>query len=279
MRPVSTSLLAVVLLLATLSACGEERTVGEAAGSEYDGPLYLPEGEGSHSRAGAAGDVVDCDTWGSGGAFHGDVYTEGATADDPRAAVRTAYSEGLFWTMPPDLRVAAETDDRVLYVAEVGGRTKAALVVHDGKGSEGTGGDGWYAESWATCDVVEMPPEFVEQLGYEVWTDPGGRVVPTTDLIVMRGPEHCDWQDMTFLSLSRPGADPMFVREPHPELGDHFAEPYEPRTSLPADAVDSGFRHDGERLWLAADRSRAYVDATPEDVEAWPRTVQPLGCD
>lgn len=280
-RPVRVvpALLGVALALGALSACGAERSLSEAATFQYDGPLQLPAGEGRNPRAGAAGDVVDCDTWGSGQAFHGEEYVEGATADDPDTAVDTAFSEGLFFSMPRDLLVAAKTDDRVLYVAEVDGRPKAALIVHEGEGSEGAGGDGWYAESWAVCDAVELPSDFVAEIGYEVWTDADGRAVPTTELSVMRGPEHCDWQDMTFLTLPGPGAGPTFVRDPDPGLRDYFADPYEPHTELPADAVDSGFRHDGDRLWLAPDRSRVYVGTAADDVEAWPRTAQPLGCD
>lgn len=264
--------------LGALGAYGDEPSVGGAASVAYGGPLHLAEGEGRHPRAGAAGDVVDCDTWGTGQAFHGEEYAEGATADDPQKAVKTARSEGLFFSMPPDLRVAAETDDRVLFVAEVDGLPKAALIVHDGEGSEGAGGDGWYAESWAACDAVELPEDFVEELGYEVWTDADGRAVPTTELTVMSGPEHCGWEDMTFLSLGRTEREPTFVRDPDPQLGDYLAEPYEEHAQLPAGAVDTGFRHGDDRLWLAPDRARAYVGASPDDVEVWPRTVQQLGC-
>lgn len=279
MRPFSacSALLAFAVALGSLGACGEELSLGEAATFQYDGPLHLAEGEGRHPRAGAAGDVVDCDAWGTGQAFQGEEYAEGATADDPEQAVRYAFSEGLFLSMPQELKVAAETADRVLYVAEVDGLPKAALIVHDGAGSEGAGGDGWYAESWAVCDAVELPGDFVEQSGYEVWTDADGRSVPTTELEVVRGPEHCDWQDMTFLTLRR-GEDSTFVRNADPDLGDYFAEPYREHAELPADAVDTGFRHGDDRLWLAPDRARAYVGATPGDVEVWPRTVQPLGC-
>lgn len=272
----------VLLSWALLAACGQESAVGPAATTSYDGPLHLPEGEGRHPRSGAAGDVVDCDAWGTGGVFHGEMYSEGATADDPAGALRTAYSEGLAFSVPPDLAVAAESDDRVLYVAEVAGRPKAAVVVHDGKGSEGAGGDGWYLESWAVCDVVELPADFVEELGYEVWTGVDGRVVPTDRLEVLRGPEHCDWQDMTFLSLGRwDDRPPTFVRDPNPDpvLADHLAEPYRSHMSLSATAVDSGFRRGVDRLWLEPDGSRAYVGADPDDVEMWPRMTTPLGCD
>lgn len=284
MRPVGSSLLQVALSallpLVSLASCGTERPRGEEAATSYDGPLHLAEGEGRHPRAGAAGDVVDCDAWGTGGAFHGDVYSEGATSGSPAGAVETAHGEGLA-PMPRDLVVAAESEDRVLYVAEVAGRPKAALIVHDGQGSEGAGGDGWYPESWAVCDIVELPADFVEELGYEIWTDADGRIVPTRRLEVLRGPEHCDWQDMTFLSLGRwDDQAPTFVRDPDPEpyLREYLAEPYLPHVTLPAGAVDSGFRRGRDRLWLAPDRSRAYVGTAPDDVEMWPRMVQPLGC-
>ena len=283
-RPVGSSLLVVVfaalLPLLSLAACGTERSLGEPAAASYDGPLYLAEGEGRHPRAGAAGDVVDCDAWGTGGAFGG-VYSEGATSDSPAGAVKTAYSEGL-WSMPRDLAVAAVSDDRVLYVAEAADRPKASLIVPDGQGAEGAGGDGWYAESWAVCDLVELPADFVEELGYQVWTDAKGQSVPTRRLEVFRGPEHCDWQDMTFLSLGRwDDQAPTFVRDPDPDpsLRECLAEPYLPQATLPAGAVDSGFRRGQDQLWLAPDRSRAYVGPAPEDVEMWPRMVKRLDCE
>lgn len=282
-RPVGSSLVrmcSALLLMTWLVACGEDISLDDKAATSYEGPLHLAEGEGRHPRAGAAGDVVDCNAWGSGGAFHGDVYSEGATSDDPAKAVKTAFSEGLFLSMPRDLAVAAESDDRVLYVAEVAGLPKAALIVHDGEGTEGTGGDGWYLESWAVCDVVELPADFVEDLGYEVWTDAGGQVVPTRRLEVFRGAEHCDWEAMTFLSLGRwDDGVPTFVRNPEPSLREYVAEPYRAHTTLPEDAVDSGFRRGKDRLWLATDRSRAFVGADPDDVELWPRMVKRLGCD
>jgi hypothetical protein len=279
LRPV---LCAALLPLPWLVACGEETSLGTEATASYDGPLHLAEGEGRYPQGGAAGNVVDCNAWGTGGTFQGDVYSEGATSDSPAKAVETAYSEGLFWSMPEGLAVAAHSDDRVLYVVEVGGLSKGALIVHDGQGTEGTGGDGWYVESWAVCDIVELPANFVEKLGYEVWTDKDGQVVPTRRLEVFHGAEHCDWQDMTFLNLGHwDDQVPTFVRDPDPDpyLREYLAEPYQAHTTLPADAVDSGFRRGDNVLWLAPDRSRAYVGAAPDDVEMWPRMVERLGCD
>ncbi len=264
--------------LAALTACGPDASPGAPATTAYDGPLHLPEGEGRHPRAGAAGDVVDCDAWGTGGAFHGEVYVEGATSDSPAAAARTAAREGLGLSRPRDLRVAAESEDRVLYVVEVDGRVKAALIVRDGQGAAGTGGDGWYPESWAECDLVELPADLVEEAGRQIWTDTDGRIVPSRRLTVFRGAEHCDWQRMTFLSLGRYGRAPTFVRDPAPFLAEQAEVAYLPHTRLPADSVDSGFRRGPDRLWLAPDRSLAYVGASPGDVERWPRLVEPPGC-
>jgi hypothetical protein len=281
-HPRSTSLVLGFLALTTLlAACGSDAAVDDGSPSSvsYDGPLHLAEGEGRHPRAGAAGDVVDCNVWGTGGAFGGDVYSEGATSDAPAEAVETAYGEGLALSVPRDLAVAAESDDRVLYVAEAAGLPKAAVIVHEGEGTAGAGGDGWYVESWAVCDVVELPAAFVEERGYEVWTDAEGRVVPTRRLAVFRGAEHCGWQRMTFLSLGSPReGGPTFVRNPDRALRDDVAEPYQAHQPLPADAVDTGYRRGGDRLWLAPNRSRAYVGATTDDVEMWPRTVERLSC-
>ena len=79
---------------------------------------------------------------------------------------------------------------------------------------------------------------------------------------------------MTFLDLGTA----TYVREPHPDLADHFAERYRAHATLPADAVDTGYQRDGDHLWLSPDEKRAFV-GTRSDVEVWPRTTRPLGCD
>ncbi len=129
-------------------------------------------------------------------------------------------------------------------------------------------------ESWAHCDFSELPPSFTDSIGLQIWTDAEGRAVPTTTIESWVGPEHCDWQSMTFLML---GED-TYVRHPLPELSDYVVMPFETRTELPADAVDTGFERDGDHLWLSSDGRRAFVGTTAE-VEAWPRESRPLGCD
>jgi hypothetical protein len=255
-----------------MGGCGHD-SVGKPAETVYAGPLYVKAAVAEHPKAGAAGDIVDCDTWGDGGFEQQDVYSEGATADSPEQALTTARSEGVFGGVQEGLRVTAQDDDRVLYVLEVSGLVKQAVVVHDGPATDGAGGPGWYVESWAVCDYSELPRSYTDSIGLQIWTDHSGRSVPTSSIASWIGPEHCDWQSMTFLYLG----NGVFVRDPQPELANYFDTPYRAATSLPEDVVDTGYVRDGRHLWLSADRQQAYV-GTPDSVEAWPRTTKPLGC-
>ena len=78
---------------------------------------------------------------------------------------------------------------------------------------------------------------------------------------------------MTFLSL---GDERTYVRRPLPEVRQWVDGAFEASLQLPADAVDTGYRRDDDRLWLSPSGDRAYV-GRPDDVEAWPRAR--LGCD
>ncbi len=217
---------------------------------------------------------MECDTWGSGGFSDAEVYGDGATADTAERALEVARSERLFGGAQEGLRVGKEEDDRILYVLEVQGAIKQAVIVHNGPATEGAGGPGWYVESWAHCDFSEFPRSFTDGIGLGVWTNASGRPVPTTTIESWRGPEHCNWQSMTFLSLGKA----VYVRDPQSDLADFFAEPYRQHAELPAAAMDTGFERDGQHLWLSADDQRAFV-GTADDVEVWPRTIEPLGCE
>lgn len=257
-----------------LAGCGDVAArTGRPAEQTYEGPLHVTRAEAMHPGAGAAGDVVDCATWGGGG-FSGErVYDGGATADMPAQALDVSHSEGGFGGVQTGLLVAKEENNRVLYVLEVEGVVKQAVIVHNGPATEGAGGSGWYVESWAHCDYSELPRTFTDSIGLQIWAGDDGRAAPTTKIESWTGPEHCDWQSMTFLNLGKA----VYVRSPQPDLADYFADPYEEHAVLPADAVDTGFQRDGNHLWLSADKQRAFVGSKP-DVEVWPRTIQQLGC-
>jgi len=275
MRGHPATLVYALVLLAGACADNETVTVG-TADRPYEGPLHVTRADAEHPDAGAAGNVVECDTWGDGGVSNAEVYDGGATADSPEQALDVARSEGLWSVAMEGLGVAKREDDRVLSVLEVDDVVKQALIVRDGPATEGAGGPGWYLESWARCDFAELPRSFTDSLGLQIWTDPAGNPVPTTKIESWTGAAHCDWESMTFLYLDG-DEEAAFVRAPQPDLGEFFAEPYVEHAELPADAKDTGFTRDGNRLWVSADRQRAYVGAA-DDVEVWPRTIQPLGC-
>lgn len=270
----STVALVVPIVALAGSACGDAEVAStQPADEPYEGTLHISRHEAEHPGAGAAGEVVDCTAWGNGGFSDADVYREGATADSPEQALEVARSERIFGGVQEGLRVAKREESRVLYVLEVDGAIKQAVIVRDGPATEGAGGPGWYVESWARCDYAEFPRSFTESLGLQIWTDSAGRPVPTTTIESRKGPEHCDWQSMTFLHLD----EATYVRNPDPGLDEYFAEPYQEHSDLPPDAINTGFEHDGEHLWLSADEQRAFV-GTEDDVEVWPRTIERLAC-
>lgn len=66
------------------------------------------------------------------------------------------------------------------------------------------------------------------------------------------------------------------LTEPEPEPGSAF----NPDATLPADAVPTGYEHDGTTLWLAdSDRAAFVYLVTGDRVEAWPRFISHFGCD
>src|SRR3954468_18940603 len=192
----------VLCALALLGACGDAAgTMRKPSEQPRLEPLHIARAEARHPSAGAAGNIVDCTTWGSGGYNGKRVYDGGATADSPDRALEVARGEGGFGGVQQGLHEAEKADDRVLYIVEVEGVVKQAVVVHEGPATDGAGGRGWYVESWAHCDYSELPRAFTESIGLQVWTDADGTGAPTSSIASWAGPEHCDWQSMTFLHL------------------------------------------------------------------------------
>jgi hypothetical protein len=52
---------------------------------------------------------------------------------------------------------------------------------------------------------------------------------------------------------------------------------YAPDTELSDDAIDTGYRRNGLRLWLAADDSSAYL-VGPDRTERWPASEAMFRC-
>ena len=280
------STLAALLLLGPATACGSGTTAVDATPAStvahpYDGPMSVlrnPDSRDTSRRAGAAGLALECSgtIYAGGGGDYADSGLESVQRDASAALRNWVAEEDGTYPGPEDGFVVERTDgDRVLLSYDVGEATKVAVIAADGI-RDYNDDVGWGVESWAQCDPAELPADVAEQLGHVVWEDADGERVPVTTVTSSQGPEHCDWQDITFLELR----DETFLRDTRGALADSLVTTWSDDVALPADATDTGVRHDGRTLWVAADGSAAFLVSTSdaEDVERWPATRRPIGC-
>lgn len=282
--------MATVLAVAVLSGCAG--TAGAVRFDElpadrtpYAGPLVATPTEAQRAHPsewpGAAGAVVRCSSPAHGQTVLG-TNTEGAVGSDPRDAIEVRIGEGLFLDAPND-RLALERDDgdRVLFTTSYDGVARQAIIVRNGPSGPGTGakdGRGWYVESFAACDLADFPESVSAAHGVQVWSDRDGARVPTTTVVSAAGPEHCAWQDMTFLTFGGATRDARsYIARPSPDLHDYFDLPYREHVHVPAGATDTGYEREGRHLWLSADERYAYVGSRT-DADAWPRPKERFGC-
>lgn len=240
-------------------------------------------------RAGAAGDVVRCagPVVGTTSAAPFEGEDTGAT---PEAALRAAQTWAKWDGVQDGYAFARADADRRLYVFEVEGVAKQALILRHGPALKGDGTRAtvvrWWLESWARCDYAELPAAVARQQGLEIWSSTDGKRQPTSVLVSFRFGAGC-YPGMTALDVGGPlqggrdedGRVPVeYVRDPAPELRDrYFERDYAEHVTVPADAADSGYERQGDHLGFSDDRGYAYV-GTPGDAEAWPRATQPIRC-
>ncbi len=269
-----------VVVTTLLAGCGNQSDAGEPAMP----PASLPPVDLSEPpvvnardpsvRAGAVAAFIDCE--------HG-IWQGGSTADvgplgsgdEPDEALQDMIRSGTLG-MPDENFIAAGQDDgRVLYVYEVSGSPKAAIVVADSARVQLDTEDRWAIETFATCDPAEFDPSTDDEIPRQVWNDADGGRVPTSVITSARGPEHCNWETVTFLTLDGEG----YISDPEDVLGGRgFVTSFDADAALPPDALDTGYRQDNRRLWLSSDRLIAYV-VTDDAVEAWPSSSATFTCD
>jgi hypothetical protein len=263
-----------------LAACGPGAVVADETSrtaSVYEGPLYVPVVHPDHPdpmvRSGAAGLALECE----GEPFLGSTGRNwGALGggSDPTEGLVRFVSDGAASLPRTGYRVEREQGERVLFSYDVAGETKVAVIVAENV-SNGFDQRGWGMETFAQCNPAEFDPANDDELPARVWTDRHGSRVPTTKVMSYAGPEHCGWHSATFLALHE---DSQFVRDPQGLFGQEWLEATFARDiRLPTTAVDTGYRLDDWELWLAADRSAAYV-ITGEGTERWPAAKRPILC-
>jgi hypothetical protein len=277
--------------LALLVGCGEANVAGpggretSSAANPYDGPMHLEPDYSDNAtvseRSGAAGRALECEgePFSGGG---GDYVDGGAESvqDSPEEALSN-FLEKAAGRLPDDGYLVERDDgERVLLSYDVGDETKIALIAADGI-PDYNDDTGWGIDSWSQCDPAELPENVSAALGYDVWEDASGEPVPVSEVRAERGPEHCDWQDITFLSLGPDDGDvATYLRDAKGQLARWTTTTYDGAAALPNDATATGFRKDGRELWLGTRPAAAYLLSVdhPSDVERWPAAKESLGC-
>jgi hypothetical protein len=268
------------LLLGALTACSGPAAPVAPTPAAYDGPLWVAPDPALtlENDPGAAGRVVTCDQpvlgWSSTNPFTG-----GEVGETPASGLQAWRDDGRWPGFDGEMSAVRAEPDRVLFTYAAGGRTLQAAVVHRGPAARGTGagadGVAWWVESSARCDVVEYPDRLAESRGAEVWTDVAGRRISSQTISSSTSDGDCLERGVRVLEVGG-GGERRYLAHAEAYPG-HTAESFQQAVPLPGDAVDSGYRHDGERLWLSQDQERAYV-GTPDRVDVWPRETEVLGC-
>lgn len=275
------SVVGALLAAVVVAACGDsEPTSGDPISSAGDNSIPVvdlseppvADAPDPADRAGAAADFLECEYEISQGGWSMD-FGWSSNGADPESALVEFVGGGLF-PLPADGYVLAGRDEgRRLYTYSVDGEAKVAVVVADGA-TVSLEGDGWGVETFASCDPAEFDPAADDQLSIDVWLDADGNSVPTSIISSSQGPEHCEWQSVTFLWYE----DRQFIGDPEGVLSDfEFAAAYQPETDLPPDATDTGYHHDGRHLWLSADGNVAFI-VEDDIVQAWPTPTELIGC-
>lgn len=222
-------------------------------------------------RAGAAADYVECSYGISNGGWSQD-FGPPASASDPDGALRRFLGMDLFGLPDEGYAVVGRDTDRLLYTYSVDGSPKAAIVVA-GTSTAGGSRNGWVVETYATCDPAEYDPSVDDRLSVDVWLDPAGNRVPTSILTSYQGAAHCGWESVIFLVFE----GRQYLRDPRGLLAEFVW--FDDDSTLPADATDTGYHHEGRHLWMSADKSVAYL-AAGDKVEAWPAptSTHPIAC-
>lgn len=280
------SLLVLPLLLA---GCGENTVIAaDPAGTPYDGPMSVQLDHGDRATAleasGAAGRALECDgaPYRGGGGAYEDGLEE--VQDSPEKALDNWRANEGAPVPESGYRIERVDDGRALLSWDVDDRTRVAVIVKEDV-TDYQDDTGWGVESWASCDPAELGADVADDLGIELWTDQHGRAVPTSEVVSFEGPQHCDWQDTTWLQLGVASDvdrtyDEYLSNDDGGELADYLTTTADDSSTLPDDAVDTGWRRDGRELWLGDDPRAAYLVSVDDakDVELWPASKQPIGC-
>jgi hypothetical protein len=114
-----------------------------------------------------------------------------------------------------------------------------------------------------------------------------GQVVPTAELGASAGPNHCDWQSATILTIGWPlgtsaqnaGHSRSYIRDPKGVMAGTYKQRLLKDAQVPATAKATGYKLGSIELYLSpADQDEAAYLVTPSGAERWPRANPMFGC-
>lgn len=272
----------LLLISGLVAACGGSQSGGSGGLGLVDsggGPVVeadlfeqpVADAPDPADRAGVADDFVECshDLWQGGWSMD---FGPPGSAPDPEDAVLLFLE---FWAFPTsNYTLAGQDENRMLYTHMVDGIPKIAVIVADSKQVELDAEDGWVVETFAACNPAEYDPSTDDEIPMDIWLDPDNQRVPTSIITSTHGPDHCNWESVTFLTFD----GRQYIRDPDGVLArDGFAVAFNDDAELPESARNTGYHREGQQLWMSADRMTAYV-VDDDRVEAWGTTDELIGC-
>jgi hypothetical protein len=176
------------------------------------------------------------------------------------------------WTEEPKVPWETGGSNLMRYVNAVDGRIKAVIIMG---GHSVDGGVGhWQIVAFRACQAAEYDQLRGRTTDDAPWVDANG--LPTTAVRTVVGPGHCGWESTVWLFLD--GDTRLYIRDPLKVLQQFEVGRYSARTTLPKDAVATGYKSVDRELFTTPNKDFVYVRA-PSGVERWPRSTDPMiGC-
>ena len=138
------------------------------------------------------------------------------------------------------------------------------------------------SDTSSVAAAFHRPPSYP---GYQ-WKHQG-QPVSTEELGTSAGPNHCDWQSATILTIGWPlgtvstsaGQARFYIRDPNGVMGGMYQKNLVTHATLPADARPTGYKLGSIELYLSpSDQDQAAYLVTSSGAERWPRADPFFAC-
>lgn len=194
-------------------------------------------------------------------------------APTPQRALESLLEVGMYAWLPAtgfDMYIEGRW---TRYDYRVGGDLKSvAISTNDFPDIRGE--LGWEIVGLRACDPSEFEPADGLTDETTLWLDANGERVRADRILSRLGPEHCGWQDVTFLEFERE----QYLRDVGGVLDHQTTRPFHEVEALPNDAIDTGLHTDELHLFTVPDGQVVYVRTKDGTIERWGRATEPIGC-